>query len=115
MEEIIPAYFYLISADGAAHLLEYLDGEEIEPVISQSVRISSAPAIVRGALYAVLRYVLGWRRMATIVRQGGAKSVSNVWKKQYEKKVLRREWIKTWRSHKLDVLITPGEGFKSAI
>jgi fatty acid amide hydrolase len=108
VKQIIEAYYFLMTADGGAHLWEYLEGEELDPLVPHLLRLNSMPSLARATLHAVVRYLMRWNRMADLLQQAGAKSVSDVWKMQYFRKKLKRGFVEKWRAHNLDVLLTPG-------
>ncbi|KAL6072778.1 Amidase [Balamuthia mandrillaris] len=112
MHQLILLYFSLLSADGADQIKAFLHGEDIEDILSTSLRGSTTGPLLRRLVSFLLLNVLRWPRVAHIVSVSGLQTVPKIWMKQHQRAALVREVQLKWQEElQLDALLTPATAF----
>ncbi|XP_078075334.1 fatty-acid amide hydrolase 1-like [Mustelus asterias] len=106
MNEII---FPGLSADKGLTLIESLKGEVIDPSLKFQMSVCTMPEALKKLLYFLLK-PFSPRIADAFKALTGVKSVKELWKLHVSAMTYREEYIKTWGTHNIDVLLCPSIG-----
>jgi len=102
----IEMYYGLMSADGSKTIQKMAEFEDLEPTLNQLFKIATIPKWMKGISSFIVK-LLGWTRIHKILKISGEKSVEDLWKLQYERKLYTDNFITQMQNAKIDAIICP--------
>jgi len=107
--EAIELYYTLMSADGNATLAKQLIGEKWEDYSTAMISAINQPRILKQTVAAISKYLLNDPVAGRLILATGKRSVEDLWKAQYRKKIYRQQFFDAWQQagNRFDVLLCP--------
>ena len=99
-------FAHLLGADQAATLKAGLADEPVDPILSDLVFKLGIPSVVRKVVSAIYS-LKGESRIADMVRNGGRKTVQELWRMQARRKEVVTRMLEACRDMELDALLCP--------